>query len=170
MVRFDYAGALELAAALVDLGANAESAHGLRRPLRQTALDPMVFVGPYGDRHRQFADLEDVEIGPRAEACRTAADRWAMAWTRAVDAFNDEAVQAARARMARYDEQRLHGWRTITALDPTTVEPPPRAGVVVAPAAAPLPTGPGFSVGPAFAHYQFDMGDLVVWPTYRDGP
>ena len=168
-VRFDYTGALQLAADLVTVAEAAEAEHAGRAAIRDTAFDPSIFQGPYGDLHRGFAEAEDLKVVALGRICRLAADRWAQAWATAVDDYNDAAAEWARAQMRGYDFQRDQDFRE-QSQTVTGFVTPPFDGTVVAPAPAPVPVGPAYTPENAFAHYDFGRYTSVARPTYTNSP
>ncbi len=168
-VRFDFAGALQLAADLTAIADEVEAAAAHRAKLRDTALDRTSFQGPYGVRHREFADTEDAEL-PKAQACADAAQDWAHAWTSAVDEHNSLVEDEARERMRQFNDARYHRWRILWINDPLGYHPQPRSGRVYPPANAATPAAPAFDGGTAFARYDFGPHDLDVQPTYHSQP
>ena len=168
-VQFDFPGALQLAADLTAIADEVEAATNHRAKLRDVALDRTSFQGPYGVRHREFADTEDAEL-PQAQACADAAQDWATAWTSAVDEHNSIVEDEARSRMRQFNDARYQRWRILWINDPLGYHPYPPSGSVSPPASASTPTAPGFDGGTQFARYDFGPHDLDAQPTYHPAP
>lgn len=168
-VQFDFEGALKLAADLWGISDEVQAAASHRSTLRDAALAPTSFRGPYGVRHRELAADEDAEL-PKADACRDAAEDWARAWAEAADEHNQEIEQDARQLMRQYNQARYHRRWIQQINDPLGYYPYPPSGHVVPVRPATVPAGPSYAGDAAFASYSFGPYDLEARPTYQAAP
>lgn len=165
-ITFDFVGSLLLAANLVAIADSVEADASSRQGPRDTALASSSFKGPYADAHRGFADEEDALLD-LTEPCRSAAEAWATAWTRAVNDHNDEIYEDERAQMERRNEARRRAWainngRRDPDADPL---PFPDLGIVWPPRDAITPIGTTYDPTDSFVFYMNTGADRV--PRYR---
>lgn len=112
MVTFDFAGALHVANQLDQLAETIERLTGKHNELRDAALPPQVWAGPFGDRFRALRNAHDRKLQPLPGRLREDAQVWLRKWQAAVNIHNHEQYKEAVELQAGYsNEQRQRARR-----------------------------------------------------------
>lgn len=131
-VRFDFAGSLRLAASLYAYAADLDALRSTRRS--QARVATRSWRGPFGREFEGRADTDESNLTNLANALRTDAEQWAIAWQRAMDQQNWK-LYARRCK--EIEEQRNLAQKFVDLFNGVDLPPPPRP--------VPKPTAPSYA-------------------------